>query len=107
MPVTFTDPGLIALASGFVVLLVLLGVLAVLMPLFVYQIRNDLRRTAQALDTMNDTIERALGSAAPAPRHEDVKRPASRPMTMTAALESFPDEASVEGKTRQFGLGLK
>ena len=81
-------------ALALAVFVALLAMLGLLMPFFVYQIRNDMRRTAQSLDALNLSITRALGNGSPRSAGDDVKGAASS----ANALESFPDEASIGAK---------
>jgi len=82
-------------SAGLLVLTVLifslaLLVLALLMPLFVYQIRNDARRAVKELETLNTNLFRLLGS----------------PRTPNAPPPPPADDpaASVEQKARFFGV---
>src|SRR5687768_13271623 len=88
------DPALLPVLIALGVFVIVLATLALLMPLFVYHIRNDMRRTAESLDALNINIMRALDGASPA----STSGPVTGASTPSTPLELFPNETSIEKK---------
>jgi hypothetical protein len=94
-----------AVALG--VFVTVLATLGALMPFFVYQIRNDMRRTAQSLDTMHLNLMRALGDVSRDVASDAAKSARAGFRDTTPPLESFPAEASLAAKAHFHGLSRK
>lgn len=100
-PITSAGSSLLPFTIALGAFVVVSTMLGVLLATFVYQLRNDMRRAAESLDALNSNIERALSHTPSEPaRIASPRHPKAMP-----ALDSFPDEASIEAKARFLSIG--
>jgi hypothetical protein len=87
---------------AFLVFVAVMALLGILMPLFVYQIRNEARRMVNELETLNFRLTRLLDSKTPSSTADMPHSPIATPHR-----QPTPDDATIEAKARYYGVGRK